>query len=206
MKLFVLFALFVFFSGCCFLMPPDAGGAYAPGAEVPYPNGGDEGGQAGGANASGGSSAGGPPSPRTIGPVSEPTIVYFEPGEGGFAVEMDGISNSVYDRLGVLLRPGESADPADPQSLFLGDYPAHSPRDLVIRNRVMSGDRELQEWRQQVAEGNLERKNLVVVITDSRMFETGRITYTRAWPSAYSLAVTSGTLEETVSISSETVQ
>lgn len=181
------------------------------GSEVSGGESGTSGGNVSGGGASpGGEASGGeigtPPESHIIGPVSEPTVVYFDPGAGSFMIEIDGIANSFYDRVGVVLRPGESADPTDPNSLFVGDYPAHSPRDLVIASRVMNGNRELEEWRAQTTNGDLQRKNFDVVIQDSGRMETGRIDYERAWPSSYNLAVTSGTFEETLTISSETVE
>ncbi len=137
--------------------------------------------------------------------VYGPGIYYFNPGAGSFIIEIDGIVASVYDQVGVMLRSGESADVKNATSLFIGDFPAHSPRDMIIKTRV-TRTRELANWREDVAQGRLTRKNMAIVILNERRSEIRRIVYSNAWPSEYRLDLDSATLEETVTIVSESVR
>lgn len=193
-KLFISLALLVFLFGCTFQTPwgdfkvkPDqnlSGVGVAPGTGS-------------GSNLSGS-------------PSSGESMVFFEPGAGSFILEIDGVTNSVYDSVGVVLRSGETADASNWQTLFAGDYPAHSPRDLVIKSRVIF-QRDLSNWRDTVTQTGygypgVQRKNMALVILDAGHNPVGRITYANAWPSAYSVLSSPSAFEEQVVISSESVR
>ena len=132
-------------------------------------------------------------------------ISYFDPGTGSFSLQIDGITTSSYDNIGVVLRPGESPDNSDPNGLFIGDYPTNSPRNLVIKSRVRMGDRGLEKWRSQVASGLVERKAVTLIIRNSNGSEISRIRYSNAWPYDYQLIASANSFEEVVILTSESV-
>ena len=55
---------------------------------------------------------------------------------------------------------------------------------LVLR-RGFSGDAALFQWWQAVAEGNLDRRNVSVVLLDEKRQEVARWNLVRAWPTKY---------------------
>jgi len=55
---------------------------------------------------------------------------------------------------------------------------------LVLR-RGFAGDRALFEWWRAVAEGNLDRRNVSVVLLDEQRQEVARWNLRRAWPSKW---------------------
>ncbi|MDO8554530.1 MAG: hypothetical protein Q7S22_07010 [Candidatus Micrarchaeota archaeon] len=136
----------------------------------------------------------------------ERNILYFEPDTNTFTVEIDGISNSNYDYVGVILKPGETPVPYNYDDVFVGDYPDSSPREVVIKSRVLLTDRSLERWRSQVANGNLQRKNFRIVIRDENGLQLAKIYYTNAWPSDYQLVATSDSFEEIVTLTAESIR
>jgi len=55
---------------------------------------------------------------------------------------------------------------------------------LVLR-RGFSGDAALFQWWQAVVEGNLDRRNVSVILLDEKRQEVGRWNLRRAWPAKY---------------------
>lgn len=140
--------------------------------------------------------------------VYGPGIYYFNPGSGGFIIEIDGIVTSIFDDVGVVLRVGESANPNDPVSFFKGDYPTHSPRDIIIKSRVIR-NRDLSNWRENSfgpSHGALIRKSMSVVILDSERNQIRRFNYRNVWPSRYEIAVIPESFEEKITLVSESVR
>ncbi|HLC68983.1 MAG TPA: hypothetical protein VJH24_04025 [Candidatus Bilamarchaeaceae archaeon] len=133
------------------------------------------------------------------------SILYLEPGAGSFRFWIDG-ETYTYDQIGVVLRPGETADPENWADLFMGDYPASSPRDVVIKSRVKMGERSLESWRAQTASGNLERKSFIIEIWDDQRTVISRVYFHRTWPSEYAISVMPTAFEETVVLSVEAVE
>ncbi len=56
---------------------------------------------------------------------------------------------------------------------------------LVLR-RGFAGDAALFQWWQSVAQGNLDRRNLSVVLLDEKRQQVARWNLRRAWPTKYS--------------------
>lgn len=138
--------------------------------------------------------------------ASRDTLVFLKFGTGSFRMEIDGITLAVFDQVGVIVRPGETYSPDNVTDLLMGDYPAHSPRDVVIKTRVTPNNRELENWRQYLVDGNVQRKNFAIIILDQNLDETERFEYSRGWPNDYQLIVTPDTYEEQFGIVSESVQ
>ncbi len=133
-------------------------------------------------------------------------ILYYEPDSNTFTIEIDGVPNANFDYVGAILKPGETPASYDYSDIFVGDYPDSSPREVVIKSRVLLTDRSLERWRSQIANGNLQRKNFRIVINDDSGLELARIHYTNAWPSDYQLVATSDSFEEIVTLTAESVR
>lgn len=143
----------------------------------------------------------------TISPTNEEelNVLYFDPESNTFTIEIDGIQNSNYDYVGAKLKPGERPAAYDYEDLFVGDYPSSSPRDVVIKSRVLLGSRDLEIWRKSVLDGNLQRKNFRIVVRDEDNLEVAEIHYTNAWPSDYRLIVTPDSFDEIVVLTVESI-
>ena len=55
----------------------------------------------------------------------------------------------------------------------------------VVLRRGFSGDPVLFEWWREVAEGNLARRNVVIILLDEQRQEVARWILRRAWPSKW---------------------
>ncbi|MEZ4445171.1 MAG: phage tail protein [Polyangiaceae bacterium] len=49
----------------------------------------------------------------------------------------------------------------------------------------MTDDRELYDWHQRIADGNIERKNGSIVLLDRKGDEVARWNFDRAWPTKW---------------------
>ncbi len=119
---------------------------------------------------------------------------------------IDGIvTSSSYDRVGVTVAPGERLDPKNPDALFLSNGPTGTPRNIVLRIPYMQQS-ELYSWRYQTISGSVSRRNMAIVLMNSRMEDIARYDITRAWPYGYVVDVNDGSITETLYIAVETVQ
>ena len=104
-----------------------------------------------------------------------------------FSVELDGITRAGFRNCSGLdstTNAGtyrEGTDRSSAARLLPGrvDY-----GPLVLR-RGFSGDAALFQWWQAVAEGNLDRRNVSVVLLDEKRQEVARWNLVRAWPTKY---------------------
>jgi len=131
---------------------------------------------------------------------------YLGAGYGGFRVEIDGIvTSSTYDRVGVVVAPGERLDPKDPDALFLTNGSTGTPRGIVLRLPYIQNN-ELWDWRYQVIDGHIDRRAMSVILMDALMYDTVRYNMAQAWPYGYTVDVGDAMVTETIYIAVETVQ
>ena len=104
-----------------------------------------------------------------------------------FRVEIDGIEAAGFSE--VELGAGTIAtvayrEGADPQS-SARLLPGRVTYDRVTLRRGFAGDPTLFQWWQAVAEGNLDRRDVAIVLLDESRQPVARWKLRRAWPAKY---------------------
>ena len=105
-----------------------------------------------------------------------------------FTVEIDGIHRAGFREASGL---DSSQDPVEYRE---GDEKALTARKLSGLNKYsnvtlkwgISDDKDLEQWRQSLADGKMERKNLSVVLLDDTGSEKARWNLREAWPTKWS--------------------
>lgn len=109
-------------------------------------------------------------------------------GNYRFAVEIDGVEVASFSEAMVLeveveiieYRNGNEANPATPHKLpGIVRY-----GDLVLK-RGVTDNTALFEWFKQVLDGDIERKNMSVILYDNKSEEVARWIFFAAWPRKY---------------------
>lgn len=107
-----------------------------------------------------------------------------------FLVEIDGISFASFNQV---MMPGgeaqvieyrEGSDPVSRTRKLPG--PVHYDNLVLIRG--VSAGNELYQWWKSVVDGNVQRRNLSVVLLDEERNPVKRWSFTQAWPSAYRIS------------------
>jgi len=121
--------------------------------------------------------AGAPPIPRP-----EPFLKYR------FIVEIDGIVEASFlevEGLNVTIDVIEFREGGDPSAVMLiPGLPHYGP--LVLRNGLTESN-ELLHWLEKIAIGDLDRRNLSIVILNPEGTEAARYNVWNAWPSGWKL-------------------
>lgn len=104
-----------------------------------------------------------------------------------FLVEIDGMSPASFNQVVI---PGgevqiiEYREGGDPVSRTR-KIPGTVRYDTLMLVRGLSESNELYEWWKGVVDGNVERKNLSVLLLDEERNPVKRWKFTHAWPTAY---------------------
>lgn len=123
-------------------------------------------------------------------------------GMYNFFVEWDGIIYAGFQECAGLDSISESGDyreGTDP--LTYRKLPGLVTYSNIELKRGISGNNELWKWRQGVAEGKVERKNLSIVLLDDTGAEKIRWNLTNCWPTKWT-APTFNAMENEVAIES----
>lgn len=117
-----------------------------------------------------------------LGSRPEPFVKYR------FIVEIDGITEASFlevEGLNVTIDVIEYREGADPTApMLIPGLPHYGP--LVLRNGLTTNN-ELLDWLEKIVEGDLDRRNLSIVILDAGGNEVARYNVWNAWPSSWRL-------------------
>ncbi|MEZ4447710.1 MAG: phage tail protein [Polyangiaceae bacterium] len=67
--------------------------------------------------------------------------------------------------------------------------PAQTKYSNIQLKWGMTDDRELYDWHQRIADGNIERKNGSIVLLDRKGDEVARWDFDRAWPTKWTAQI-----------------
>ncbi|MDD5317434.1 MAG: phage tail protein [Candidatus ainarchaeum sp.] len=126
-------------------------------------------------------------------------VVWFDysgAGYWGFVMETGMIRIDNFDRVGVVVSPGERLDAADPDALFLSNGPTGTPRAVVIRIPYLYYD-DLWQWRRTVTSGGPERRDVILRLLNSDYEPVATYRFSNAWPYGYTVKVEDGMITET---------
>jgi len=105
-----------------------------------------------------------------------------------FVVEIDGITEASFlevEGLNVTIDVIEYREGSDPTAaMLIPGLPHYGP--LVLRNGLRANS-ELLGWLEKIVEGDVDRRNLSIVILDAEGNEVARYNVWNAWPSSWRL-------------------
>ena len=109
-------------------------------------------------------------------------------GGYNFAVEIDGITSASFKECSGLdstTSSGGYREGTDP-TLAQRQLPGLLSFSSITLKRGITNDHALWDWRDQVASGNLQRKDLSIILRNDRGEEEIRWNVSNAWPTKWS--------------------
>ena len=116
-------------------------------------------------------------------PIGNRTDPY---GGYNFLVEIDGITRAGFQECSGLdstQTPGEYREGTDP--LTMRKLPGLVTYSNITLNWGITDDSELWEWRKEVADGNVQSKNISIVLMNDAGEERLRWNLTNCWPTGW---------------------
>lgn len=107
-------------------------------------------------------------------------------GAYNFLVEIDGITRAGFQECSVLdttQDAGDYREGTDP--LTMRKLPGLITYSNVTLKRGITDDAELWQWRKKVMDGQVERKNMSIVLLDDTREEKLRWNLTNCWPTKW---------------------
>lgn len=115
-----------------------------------------------------------------VGARKDPYRVY------NFLVEIDGIARAGFQECSGM---DSTQDPIEyregNEPLTVRKLPGMVTYSNITLNRGITDDAELWQWRQQVMDGNVERKNGSIVLLDDAGGEKVRWNFVNGWPTKW---------------------
>src|SRR3954469_21401464 len=107
-------------------------------------------------------------------------------GAFNFLVEIDGITRAAFRDCSGLDSSQAATDYREGgEPLRLRKLPGLNTYSSITLQRGITDDKELWEWRQKAADGNVERKNGSIILLDDKGEEKLRWNFNDAWPTKW---------------------
>ena len=106
-------------------------------------------------------------------------------GNHRFLVEIDGITRASFQECTGFDSSVEIKEYREGGDNVTRKLPAQTKYSNIQLKWGMTDDRELYDWHQGIADGNIERKNGSIVLLDRKGDEVARWDFDRAWPTKW---------------------
>ena len=104
-----------------------------------------------------------------------------------FRVEIDGITVASFSEVSGLSSETEVIEYRNGDTGEVQLLPGQTHFGPVTLSRGVTNNMELWNWRQDIVDGKLDRKNLSIILLDTKHTEVARWNLMNAWPSKISL-------------------
>jgi len=108
-------------------------------------------------------------------------------GSFNFKVEIDGLQSGTFIDVSNLESSTEVVEFRDGNGVTTRKIPGKSSSSNITLRRGYTDNHELWHWRRTVIQGQVQRKNISVVVCDDDNSEIMRFNFYEAWPCRYAL-------------------
>jgi phage tail-like protein len=103
-----------------------------------------------------------------------------------FLVEIDGLTRAGFRECSGLDSAQDAVEYREGNDgPVTRKIPGFNKYSHIVLKRGITDDAELQKWRQQVADGKIQRKNGSIILTDETGAEKMRWNFVNAWPTKW---------------------
>ncbi len=109
-----------------------------------------------------------------------------------FRVEIDGLSTAGFAEVSGLVSESEVITYREGSDIGVRRLPGQTTYASIVLKRGITADRSLWEWRKQIADGVVDRRNGTIVLLDGNRQEVARWVFRNGWPAKWTGPVLNG--------------